>query len=58
MFVNRRTGGITLAQRPNAALSAFIVLSIARWFNIPKCTTETTLRPLAVVALVVGQLMS
>ena len=51
MFVNRRTGGITVAQWPNVALSVFIALSIARRFSIPTGTPATTLRLLSVVAL-------
>jgi hypothetical protein len=51
MFVNRRTGGITVAQWPNIALSVFIVLSIARWLNIAKGTPQTTLRLLSVLAV-------
>jgi hypothetical protein len=31
-FVNRRTGGVTVAQCPNVALWVFIALSIARRF--------------------------
>jgi hypothetical protein len=53
MFVNRRTGGITVAQLPNVALSVFIALSIARWLNIAKGRLETTLRILAAVAILV-----
>jgi hypothetical protein len=50
MFVNRRTGGITVAQWPNVALSFFIALSIASRF--PKGTPATTLRVLSVVAII------
>jgi hypothetical protein len=53
MFVNRRTGGFTVAQWPNVALSVFIALSIARRLNIAKGTSQTTLRLLSVVALLV-----
>jgi hypothetical protein len=53
MFVNRRTGGITVAQWPNAALSVFIALSITRRFNIPKGTSQIALRPLSAVAILV-----
>ena len=53
MFVNRRTGGLTVAQWPNFALSVSIALSIARRFNIPKGTPETTLLFLSVVATIV-----
>jgi hypothetical protein len=51
MFVNRRTGGITVAQWPNVALLGFIALSIAQRFNIANGTPETTLRVLSAVAL-------
>lgn len=52
MFVNRRTGGITVAQWPNVALSVFIALSIAR-FIFQRGRPETTLRVLSAVALIV-----
>jgi hypothetical protein len=54
MFVNRRTGGLTIAQWPNFALSLFIALSIAQRFNFPAgAQPEITLRLLSVVALVI-----
>jgi hypothetical protein len=53
MFVNRRTGGITVAQWPNVALSVSIALSIARRFGVQRGTPETTLRVLTAVALIV-----
>lgn len=53
MSVNRRTGGLTVAQWPNVALSVSIALSIARRFNIQKGTPETTLRVLSAVAIIV-----
>jgi hypothetical protein len=53
MFVNRRTGGLTVAQWPNVALSVSITLAIARRFNIPKGTPETTLGALWLVATIV-----
>jgi hypothetical protein len=53
MFVNRRTGGLTVAQWPNVALSVSIALSIARRLNIRKGTPETTLGVLSVVATIV-----
>ena len=53
MFVNRRTGGLTVAQWPNVALSVSIALSIVRRFNIPKGTPETTLGALWLVATIV-----
>jgi hypothetical protein len=53
MFANRRTGGITIAQWPNVALSVFIALSIARRYMFQRGTSETTLRVLSVVVLIV-----
>jgi hypothetical protein len=53
MFVNRRTGGVTIAQYPNVALWVFIALSIPRRFAIPKGTPQTALRLLSVVAILV-----
>lgn len=53
IFVNRRTGGITVAQWPNVALSVFIALSIARRLNIAKGTPQTSLRLISVVAILV-----
>jgi len=53
MFVNRRKGGITVAQWPNVASSVFIALSVARRLNIAKGTPQTTLRLLSVVAILV-----
>jgi hypothetical protein len=53
MFVNRRTGGLTVAQWPNVALSVSIALSIARRFNISKGTPETTLGVLSAIATIV-----
>ena len=53
MFANRRTGGITIAQWPNVALSVFIALSIARRFMFQRGTSETTLRVLSAVVLIV-----
>jgi hypothetical protein len=53
MFVNRRTGGVTVAQWPNVALSVFIALSVARRLNIAKGTPQTSLRLLSAVAILV-----
>jgi hypothetical protein len=53
IFVNRRTGGLTVAQWPNVALSVSIALSIARRLNIQKGTPEATLGVLSVVATIV-----
>jgi hypothetical protein len=51
VFVNRRAGGITLAQWPNVALSVFITLSIAQRLNIARATPQTSLRLISVVAI-------
>jgi hypothetical protein len=53
LFLNRRTGGVTVAQWPNASLTAFIVLSIVLRFLHPKGETENVLRAIAQVALLV-----
>jgi hypothetical protein len=53
VFVNRRAGGITLAQWPNVALSVFITLSIAQRLNIARATPQTSLRLISVVAILV-----
>ncbi len=51
MFLNRRTGRITVAQWPNVSLSAFLVLTLALHLSHPKGTTENVLRAFADVAL-------
>jgi hypothetical protein len=51
MFVNRRTGGITVGQWPNFALWVFTVSSLGRRFTTAKGTSETMLRLVSVVAL-------
>jgi hypothetical protein len=53
MFVNRRTGGITVAQWPNIALSLFIALAIAQRLHIAQGTPQTSLRLISVVAILV-----
>jgi hypothetical protein len=53
MFVNRRTGGITVAEWPNVALSVFIALSIARRFLIQRGTPEATLHVVSAVAVII-----
>jgi hypothetical protein len=53
MFVNGRTGGLTVAQWPNVALSVSIALSITRRFIIQKEAPETTLGLLSAVAMIV-----
>jgi hypothetical protein len=53
MFLNRRTGHLTVAQWPNIALSVFIVLSIALHVFRPMGGIETLARVLVDVALFV-----
>jgi hypothetical protein len=53
VFLNRRTGHITVAQWPNISLSVFIVLSIALRTFRPTGGIETSARVLADVALFV-----
>jgi hypothetical protein len=53
VFVTPRTGGITVAQWPNVALSLFIALSIARRFIFQRGTPETTLRVLSAMTLII-----
>jgi hypothetical protein len=53
MFLNRRTGAITVMQWPNISLSIYLALTIALRFIRPLGTTETVLRVLAGAALVV-----
>jgi hypothetical protein len=54
MFVNRRTGGLTVAQWPNVTLSVSFALSTARRFHYPKGgTPATTLHVLGAVATIV-----
>jgi hypothetical protein len=52
MFINRRTGRITVAQQPNIPLAAFIVLSATLYVFRPSGRTEAVVRVLAAVALV------
>jgi hypothetical protein len=52
-FVDRRTGTITVAQRPNISLSIFLASSIVRWLLRPAGRTESMLRAVAAAALVV-----
>jgi hypothetical protein len=53
MFVNRRTGGITVAQWPNVALSVFTAMSVALRLNIAKGTPQSALRLLSIVTILV-----
>jgi hypothetical protein len=51
MFLNRRTGHLTVAQFPNISLSVFVILSIALRVFHPMREIETPARVLADVAL-------
>jgi len=53
MFLNRRTGRITVAQWPNIPLSVFILLSIALVSIRPSGHTEMVVRVSSDVALLV-----
>lgn len=52
MFINRRTGGVTVAQWPNFALGVFLAVSLARRFHHAVGPLETALRILGTVALI------
>jgi hypothetical protein len=56
MFVNRRTGGITVAQWPNVALSVFIITVIGRQFDRTSGPFHDFLVVLGTAALVVWAL--
>ncbi len=56
MFLNRRTGQITIAQRPNASLSVFLVAIVVLRIVHPVGTTDAVLRCLGFVALSVWAL--
>jgi len=51
MFVNRRTGRITVAQWPNIPLAVFVLLSIARRLTGPSEQLATALRVATWIAL-------
>jgi hypothetical protein len=51
MFVNRRTGRITVAQWPNIPLAVFVLLSIARRLTGPLEQWATALRVASWIAL-------
>jgi hypothetical protein len=53
MLINRRTGRVTVAQWPNVPLSVFIILTVGLHAFNPKGETESVLRVLADVALLV-----
>jgi hypothetical protein len=52
MFLNRRTGGITVAQWPNISLSVFIVVSLLLRIVRPHGWRATLLHVLADVAII------
>ena len=52
LFVNRQTGHITVAQRPNLSLSLFLVLWLARYVFGPTGDVEDVLQLLGAAALV------
>jgi hypothetical protein len=51
LFLNRRTGQITIAQWPNVSLSVFLVATIVMRIFHPAGITEAALRWLALVGL-------
>jgi hypothetical protein len=53
MFLNRRTGHITVVQWPNISLSVFIVVSVAAHAFRPMGTTAIVARVLEDTAIVV-----
>jgi hypothetical protein len=56
LFLNRRTGRITIAQWPNIWLSVFLVASIVMRIVRPAGTAETVLQWLVRVALMLWAL--
>ena len=52
LFRNRATGGITIAQAPNAPLIVFLVAAGARWLFHPPGAVGTTVDVVASVALI------
>jgi hypothetical protein len=53
LFVNRRTGRVTVAQWPNTSLTIFIAVSVGLRVLRPSGGTERALRVAADVAIVV-----
>ena len=53
VFVNRRTGGITVAQWPSVALWSYAALSFVGHVTGERDTTQRALHVVSVVALVV-----
>lgn len=53
IFINRRTGALTVTQWPNVALSIFLVLSITHWIAHPLGVAKTSLDLLAGIALAI-----
>jgi len=56
LFVNRRTGGITVGQWPNVALWVYLGLTVVERAGRPTGTAQTVLRVLADIALVLWAL--
>ena len=52
LFRDRRTGGITVAQVPNAPLIVFLVAVVVRWIFHPSGAFGTVVDLVAAVALV------
>ena len=53
LFRNRRTGGLTIAQLPNAPLLVFLVAVAVRWVAHPSGTAGTVVGVTAAGALIV-----
>ena len=53
LFRDRRDGGITIAQAPNAPLIVFLAAVVVRWIFHPSGTAATVLDVIALVALAV-----
>ena len=56
LFINRKTGRITVAQWPNLSLGLFVAASLALRIFHPSGTTDQILRIGAAIALVVWAL--
>ena len=53
LFRNRRTGGLTIAQLPNAPLLVFLVAVAVRWIVHPSGTAGTVVGVIAAGALII-----
>jgi len=53
IFRNRRTGGVTIVQRPNVPLAVFLVATVVRWIIQPSGGAATALSVVATGALAV-----